>query len=141
MPFLNNTRTVRIEWGHCDAAGIVFYPRYFEMFDHSTAMLFEKALGMSKQDYLRAYGFGGFPVVTTRAQFFRPTTYGDDVAITSSISFGRSSFSVTHVLTHKGELAVQGEETRVWVIRDPDDPLKLRSHPIPAAVIEKFTVT
>ena len=22
-------RTVRIEWGDCDPAGIVFYPRYF----------------------------------------------------------------------------------------------------------------
>ena len=32
----SNRRTVRIEWGDCDAAGIVFYPRYFAMFDAST---------------------------------------------------------------------------------------------------------
>jgi hypothetical protein len=30
---LINRRTIRIEWGDCDPAGIVFYPRYFEWFD------------------------------------------------------------------------------------------------------------
>ena len=42
---LTNSRIVRIEWQHCDPAGIVFYPRYFAMFDTSTTYLFEKALG------------------------------------------------------------------------------------------------
>ena len=40
---LVNRRTVRIEWGDCDPAGIVFYPRYFAMFDASTSYLFEAA--------------------------------------------------------------------------------------------------
>ena len=31
MASIINTRTITIEWGQCDAAGIVFYPRYFEM--------------------------------------------------------------------------------------------------------------
>ena len=38
---LVNRRTVRIEWADCDPAGIVFYPRYFEMFDAATNYLFE----------------------------------------------------------------------------------------------------
>ena len=45
---LSNTRTVRIEWGDCDPAGIIFYPRYFEIFDGSTALLFEAKLGFTK---------------------------------------------------------------------------------------------
>ena len=47
---------VRIEWGQCDPAGIVFYPHYFAMFDHSTVLLIERALGMKKhaQRALRA---------------------------------------------------------------------------------------
>ena len=52
---LTNTRTIRIEWGDCDPAGIIFYPRYFEIFDTSTTMLIERALGMNKFDYLKAY--------------------------------------------------------------------------------------
>ena len=34
-----STRTTRVEWGDCDPAGIIFYVRYFEFFDVSTAVL------------------------------------------------------------------------------------------------------
>ena len=47
------TRTTRIEWGDCDPAGIVFYPRYFAMFDSCTTALFSQALGMSKYQFTR----------------------------------------------------------------------------------------
>jgi 4-hydroxybenzoyl-CoA thioesterase len=49
-----NNRTTRIEWGDCDPAGIIFYARYFDIFDVSTTMLLERALGMNKIAYLRA---------------------------------------------------------------------------------------
>jgi acyl-CoA thioesterase FadM len=49
----SNIRTVRIEWGDCDPAGIIFYPRYFEIFDASTALLFERRLGMTKFEMLK----------------------------------------------------------------------------------------
>src|SRR5438105_1533420 len=52
---LTSTRTTRIEWCHCDPLGIIFYPRYYEMFDISTTVLIEQALGLSKAEYLKAY--------------------------------------------------------------------------------------
>src|SRR5215467_5512168 len=89
----SNRRTVRIEWGDCDPAGIVFYPRYFAMFDHSTVLLVEAALGMSKHALYTAYTFDGYPVVETRARFLVPTRYGDDVVIDTGLTgIGRSSF-------------------------------------------------
>ena len=54
---LSNCRSVRIEWGDCDPAGIIFYPRYFAMFDHSTAMLISAASGMSKAEMLKTLRF------------------------------------------------------------------------------------
>ena len=60
---LSNRRTVRIEWGDCDPAGIVYYPRYFAMFDHSTVLLVERALGMRKHQLYTAYDFDGWAVV------------------------------------------------------------------------------
>ena len=45
---LINLRTVRVQWGDCDPAGIVFYPRYFEWFDACTILLFEKGDGPEK---------------------------------------------------------------------------------------------
>jgi len=82
----SNTRTTRIEWSDCDPAGIVFYPRYFEMFDISTTVLIERALGMNKIDYLKAYRFAGHPLVETRAKFRIPTRFGDTVEIATAIT-------------------------------------------------------
>src|SRR5665213_4372512 len=76
-----NTRTLRIEWGDCDPAGIVFYPRYFAMFDTSTTYLLERAIGMPKFDYLKAYNFLGHPIVETRAIFRVPNRYGEEITI------------------------------------------------------------
>jgi 4-hydroxybenzoyl-CoA thioesterase len=137
---LVNTRTVRIEWGDCDPAGIVYYPRYFEMFDTSTAYLFERALGMTKRQYQAAYDFIGFPMVDTRARFSFPTRYGDDVVIETTITeFRRSSFDVRHRLLKDGALAVEAFETRVWSARDPSDPDRIKSRPIPDEVIAKLS--
>ena len=136
---LTNIRNVRIEWCDCDPAGIIFYPRYFEMFDTSTTVLIERALGMNKIDYLKAYAFAGHPLVETRARFRLPTRFGDEVAIeTALIECGRSSFKVEHRLTKAGALAVEGFETRVWVVRPADDPTRIRSQPIPPEVLARF---
>jgi 4-hydroxybenzoyl-CoA thioesterase len=138
VALLTNTRTVRIEWGDCDPAGIVFYPRYFEIFDSSTTALFERALGMTKYKFTKAYNFVGYPMVDTRARFLIPTRYGDDVQIETSIEFGTSSFNIQHRLSKDGKLAVEGFETRVWVVPHPEDPSRIKSQPIPREVIAKF---
>ena len=135
-----STRTTRIEWGDCDPAGIIFYARYFEIFDTSTTVLLERALGMKKIEYLKAYDFLGHPLVETRAKFRLPTRFGDEVTIETAITAcGRSSFKIEHRLTNAGALAVEGSETRVWVVRDPNDPKRMRSQPIPPEVVARLT--
>jgi 4-hydroxybenzoyl-CoA thioesterase len=131
-----NTRMVRIEWGDCDPAGIIFYPRYFEIFDASTAHLFEAALGMTKYQMFKALPFAGFPLVRTHARFLRPTRFGDDVTVASKIVFGRSSFDVEHQLSLKDDVCAECSEKRVWVIRDVDG--RLRSHAVPEEVLVRF---
>ncbi|MBV1697625.1 MAG: acyl-CoA thioesterase [Hyphomicrobiales bacterium] len=136
---LSNVRNLRIEWCDCDPAGIIFYPRYFEMFDTSTTVLIERALGMNKIDYLKAYAFAGHPLVETRARFKFPTRFGDEVSIESRlVECGRSSFKIEHRLTKGGALAVEGVETRVWVVRPAGEPARLKSQPIPADVLARF---
>lgn len=134
-----NRREVQIQWGDCDPANIVYYPRYFAMFDDSTSTLFEVA-GFSKQDLVRKYSLVGIPMVDTRAKFYIPSTYGDWITIETRIeSIKRSSFEVKHNV-YKGEaLAIEGFETRVLVGRDPDNPEKLKSAPFPAEMVAKFT--
>jgi len=137
---VSNTRTLRIEWGDCDPAGIVFYPRYFAMFDTSTTALVEHALGMPKFDYLKLYRLAGHPLVETRALFRIPNRFGEEVAIeTRIVSCGRSSFKLEHRLTKAGALAVEGFETRVWAVRDPADPDRIRAEPMPPEVVARLT--
>jgi 4-hydroxybenzoyl-CoA thioesterase len=134
---ISNGRTVRIEWGDCDPAGIIFYPRYFEIFDASTAALFERALGITKFAMFKTLPFAGFPLVRTQARFLKPVRFGDDVVVDTSVTFGRSSFDIAHRLSLKGELCAECNEKRVWVVRGPDGEIK--SHPVPSEVLAKFT--
>jgi 4-hydroxybenzoyl-CoA thioesterase len=137
---LVNRRAVTIEWGDCDAAGIVFYPRYFAIFDACTGALFKAALGMAKPQWTARYGILGIPMVDTRSRFAIPSTHGDEVVVESRIAaFRRSSFDVEHrLLRPDGALGVEGFETRVWTVRDPADPARIRSAPIPPEVIDAF---
>ncbi|MDP2296653.1 MAG: thioesterase family protein [Pseudolabrys sp.] len=136
MATFSNTRMVRIAWGDCDPAGIIFYPRYFEIFDASTAMLFERALGRTKFQMFKTLDFAGFPLVKTHARFLKPTRFGDDVTVQSSITFGRSSFEIEHKLSLNGALCAECSEKRVWTIRDAEG--RLKSHPVPKEVLNCF---
>jgi 4-hydroxybenzoyl-CoA thioesterase len=136
---LTTFRKVIVEWGDCDPAGIVYYPRYFEWFDASTTALFT-AVGVTNTVMHNVWRIVGIPMVDTRAQFFIPSKYEDELTIESTIlEIRRSSFDVRHRLTRKdGALAVEGRETRVWTTRDREDPEKLRSTPTPVEVIALF---
>ena len=134
-----NYRVVRIEWGDCDPAGIIYYPRYFAIFDASTSALIERALGMRKSDYLKAYDFTGHPLVNAHSRFLIPTRYGDEVTIETTVTaLRRSSFDVQHRLYKDGALAAEGFEIRVWVQGDPTKGT-MKAKPLPQAVIARLS--
>jgi 4-hydroxybenzoyl-CoA thioesterase len=135
---LVSRRSLMVEWGDCDPAEIVFYPRYFAWFDAATHYHFITA-GLPKPVLRKRYALVGFPMVDTRARFLVPSRFGDTVTIETRIPrFGRSSFDVEHRLLRGETLAVEGFETRVLVARDPADPERLRPVPIPADVKALF---
>jgi len=134
-----NRRVIRIEWGDCDPAGIVYFPRYVEHFDNCTAHMFEAALGMNKPAMLNAFGMAGFPMVDLNVRFMIPSVFGDDVTVESVVAeFGRTSFKVRHRLLRGEDLAVEAQETRVWTAYDPAEPGKLKSVPVPDEVRAKL---
>jgi 4-hydroxybenzoyl-CoA thioesterase len=142
MANLVSRRQFTIEWGHCDPAGIVFNSRFFEFFDWGTWILFEAALGVRPPDLAGDFGIMGIPLVDAGARFLAPARFGDVVEMTSQVSeFRRSSFDVEHQILVRGAVAVEGKETRVWAARDPADPAKIKSQPIPPEVTAKFLVT
>ena len=136
---LASRHPVTVEWGHCDPAGIVYFPIYFSYFDSSTNALFLRALGLNKYEMRKKYDIVGIPVVDVTARFIMPSVFGDVVTIESTIvEMKRSSFRMRHRLLKGETLAVEGHEVRVWVGRDPADPDKLKGKPIPQDVIAKL---
>jgi 4-hydroxybenzoyl-CoA thioesterase len=140
MTTFMHRRTVRIEWGDCDPAQIVFYPRYFAMFDGATQELFRAALGKPKIEWVAEHGIVGIPMVDTKAKFIVPSRYGDDIVIQSRVArFGGSSFDIEHRVFRVGEvLAIEGFETRVWAGADLSKPGAIRGVKIPDAVKAAF---
>jgi 4-hydroxybenzoyl-CoA thioesterase len=135
---LVNRRDVFIEWGDCDPAGIVYYPRYFVFFDNATVALFAAA-GLPKHEMVKTYDIVGIPMVDTRARFVIPSRWGETITIESRIAeWKRSSFDVEHKVLKDGALAIEAWETRVWVGRHPDDPHRIKSQPIPEDVKARF---
>ena len=139
----SHRRTVRIEWGDCDAAGIVFYPRYFAFFDASTHHLLEAA-GWMKQSLRTEFDMIGIPMVDTRAKFYLPSSFGDDIVIETRVAAIRnSSFDVEHRVFRpepQGEaLAIEAFETRVWSGPHPDDPKRLKAKKIPDIVVRRLS--
>ncbi len=134
-----NRKQIHVEWGDCDPAGIVYFPRYFEYFDACTNALFESA-GLPKPDLLRTYGIMGIPLVEAHARYIAPSSFGDTLLVETRITeWKSSSFSVQHKL-YRGEiLAVEASEVRVWTARADNDPKRMESRPIPREVIERFT--
>jgi 4-hydroxybenzoyl-CoA thioesterase len=133
---LKNRKVIRIEWGDCDAAGVVFYPRYLAYFDACTHALFERA-GCRQRDMQSRYHILGFPLAEIRARFIIPCSYDEDVAVETCVTeFRRSSFEVQHRLYKGDALAVEAFETRVCAARPAGDTQKLEARPIPPEFVK-----
>ena len=136
-PFL--TRRVRIEWGQCDPAGIVYAPRFLDIFGESTILLFEAAGLPKKREMLAAMNVAGYPMVDVSARFLSTCSSGDEVLVeTAAPVFGNSSFIIAHRLSLDGRVCVEVSEKRVWTVPAPDRPGGLRAERVPDAVRAMF---
>src|SRR5260370_39077533 len=110
-------KQIHVEWGDCDPAGIVYFPRYFEYFDACTNALFESAC-LPKPDLLMTYGIMGIPLVEAHARYIAPSSFGDTLLVETRITeWKSSSFSVQHKLYLGQILAVEATEVRAWAGR------------------------
>jgi len=115
---LENSRTVRVEFGHCDPSGIVYNPNYFAWFDVSVHALLERG-GVSLKDMMAELGIDGIPVAEYRTKFLAPSRWGDELVIESrAVKLHRCAFDVEHRVINAGVLAVECAETRVCTARD-----------------------
>jgi 4-hydroxybenzoyl-CoA thioesterase len=72
---MSYARTIRVEFNHCDPAGIVFYPRYFEMTNSVCENFFREVVGYS---YHAMMDDGiGVPTARIETDFRAPSRLGD----------------------------------------------------------------
>lgn len=126
-PGLRGTRRIEVSWGDCDAAGVVFYPRYYAWFDACTHGLLD-GVGLDHHTLRRVYKLVGTPLVQASATFRGAATFGDVLVAESHVSrVGTRSFTVYHRLCLGDRVVVEGEEVRVWAEVGEDGPRSLRA--------------
>ncbi len=87
-------RQDRVRFGHCDPAGIVYFPRYFEMLNALVEDWFTQGLGV---DYAELLGRRriGMPTVSLASDFQRISRMGDLLAQRITIrKLGRTSLAL-----------------------------------------------
>ncbi len=123
MPF---TFAQKVLFKHCDPAGIVFYPRYFEMMNDCVEAFFDDCLGISFAEMLKT---GGTPTAEITCKFDAPSRHGDVLELVLTPNrLGRSSFGLTITGTCGAQTRFMSRSTLVYVNREG------RAQPWPAAV-------
>jgi len=103
----------KVLFRHCDPAGIVFYPRYFEMINDCVEAFFDDALGYS---FASMFGVAGVPTARIEARFSRPSRHGDVLEIALRCArIGRSSLDLDYEAVSRGETRFLASSTLVHV--------------------------
>lgn len=121
-----------IEWGDCDAAGIVFYPNYFRWIDACFHAL-GRAAGFDQTSLARDHGLIGTPLVEAALRFRAPARYHETLTVQARITrLGHSGLTLAYALSVEGRAVAEGREVRVFAATAEDG--RLRPAPIPAAI-------
>ena len=104
-----------IRFQHCDPAGIVFYPRYYEMLNQVVEDWFAQGLNWSFAMLARDRQ-EGIPLVHAECDFRKASQIGDVLTFELAVSrLGTRSFDVAITASHEGELRLEAKLVLVYV--------------------------
>jgi 4-hydroxybenzoyl-CoA thioesterase len=128
---------VAVEFGDCDPAGIVYYPNFFRWIDAASRHYFVECGVPSWRETEAAHGIIGTPIVDVQARFVRPATYGDRLAVETSVSEWRNrSFVMRHVIRRVDDVLVEATEVRIFARRVPGERYRIEAVAIPEFVLK-----
>jgi acyl-CoA thioesterase FadM len=94
--------TVPVRFSHCDPAGIVYFPRYFDIINGVVEDWFPGALGFAHHSFIRDRRTGLGPA-RAEADFFKPGLLGDELVFTVLVEdIGNASLALA-VHAHRGD--------------------------------------
>jgi len=87
-------KQILVRFGDCDAAGIVFYPRYLEMFNDLVEDWYRDAPHFSFTEIVTTRGWG-LPTVHLEVDFVAPSVFGEYLSATLAVrEIGTSSLTL-----------------------------------------------
>jgi 4-hydroxybenzoyl-CoA thioesterase len=111
-------RDIRVEFNHCDPAGIVFFPRYYEMLNSVIENFFRDVLEAPWERVTTEEGHG-VPTVRLETEFRAPSRLGEVLAFSLRVvRLGRSSVDFALEAVCGDELRLASSHRLVWVGRD-----------------------
>jgi len=123
---------IDVRFGHCDPAGIVFFPNFHRWMDAASLHFFMQCGLPPWREMTAINGIVGTPLLEHHTRFVKSVTYGQRITIHTSIEEWRNKvFLQKHRITRGEDLICESVETRAFVIRDPQDPQRLRAVPVP----------
>jgi len=103
----------KIMFKDCDPAGIVFFPRYFEMLNDTVECFFDDVLGCAFEALHKGHAV---PTARMETQFKLPSRLGDRLEIGLTCTrLGRSSLDLEFVARCGQELRLSASSTLVHV--------------------------
>ena len=112
---------LRVEFGDCDPAGIVWFPNFFRWIDAASRHFFIECGVPPWHELERSIGIIGTPLVDTQARFVKSASYGDVLDIeTAIVEWRRRSFVQRHRVMRGDDLLMECTEVRVFAARRSD---------------------
>lgn len=116
-------KPLRIRFGHCDPAGIVYFPQYLVMLNAHLEDWFTDGLGVSYAELLGPRRVGT-PTVRLECDFTAISRPGDEVLIgLQLLHLGRSSFTVDFDIRSGDELRMRARKVLVFTSLDSHKPI------------------
>ena len=136
-PRRTHIHRVRVEFGDCDPAGIVFFPNFNRWMDQSSLHFFVSCGIPPWRELMKTRGIIGTPLLEIHTRFVKSATYGETLEVHTCVEeWNRKTFRQRHVIKRGDELICEGTELRVFVVRDPENPDRLRSIEVPPEILE-----
>ena len=105
----------RVRFADCDAAGIVFFPRYFEMLNGVVEDWFAGRLGASFRE-LHQNRHVSVPTAAVEARFIAPSRLEDELTFELTVTkLGGASCGLRHRISSGGQLRFEASQTIVYV--------------------------
>ena len=125
--------TVRVEFGDCDPAGIVWFPNFFRWIDAASRHFFAECGVPRWEETTNTLGVIGTPLVDTKASFAATASYGDTLEVHTTIREWRvKSFVQAYRVMRGDTLILECEEVRIFGGKHPDG--RVRAMPVPPEI-------